>query len=50
MKRMLLEHKLGIIIGIPAFGWFVTLTDWKTGLALFLVLYANNLSQFKPHD
>jgi hypothetical protein len=42
---MTMFQKLGLIIGIPAFGWFVSLTDWRVGLALFLVLYANNLSQ-----
>lgn len=34
-----------VVIGIPAIVWYGTLTNWETALALFAVLYANNLSQ-----
>lgn len=44
------NHILGLVIGIPAFIWFVTLTDWRVGLALFLVLYANNVAQQRTFD
>jgi hypothetical protein len=40
-------HFLGMVVGIPAFAWLWYLTDWKVAAAIFLVLFANNLSQDK---
>ena len=39
---------IAILIGIPAFAIFWEQTNWQTALALFTILYANNLSQRPP--
>lgn len=35
---------LAAIIGIAAFVWFISLTSWQIGLALFLMFLSNNVS------
>ena len=40
-----LAHIFAVLIGVPALLWFGELTNWQTAVALFCVLYANNLSQ-----
>jgi len=30
------------VVGIAAFVWFIYLTSWQIGLALFLMMWSNN--------
>lgn len=39
------NHLVGLIVGIPTLLWLWHMTDWKIVLAIFLLLFANNLSQ-----
>jgi hypothetical protein len=39
------NHYFGMFIGIPAFAWLIWLTSWQVGVAVFLLMWANNLSQ-----
>jgi hypothetical protein len=41
------KHLLGLVIGIPSIAWLYTLTSFSITLAIFLCLFANNLSQSK---
>jgi len=42
---MTTNHYIGLIIGIPSIIWFGFCTNAETTVALFLCLFANNLSQ-----
>jgi hypothetical protein len=33
------------LVGVASFWWFCYLTSWQIGLAMFLMLLTNNLSQ-----
>lgn len=41
MTETAIQKWFAVIIGIPAFVWLLNM-DWKIGLAVFLMMWANN--------
>ena len=44
-KKELVRNVLAIGIGVPALVYFANVTNWQAALALFLAIFANNISQ-----